>query len=456
MFRALWFFLQLSVVVCAAIWISTQKGAVEIAWNDYTVSLHLGIFLLALTLFTIIAVAFFKLFSAVVGMPAGMARRRRERNRRKGFQALTRGFVAIAAGDSKKATAYAKEVRHLMREETGLPLLLEAQAARLRGEESAAKESFEKLLGDKDAAFFGVRGLLKTSLDQGDRAQALTYARTALDQNPKQPWILKSVYDLELANRRWDDAAKTLDRLRRVRAIDFGQARSDEIALLMIQAERDHLSRNVGGWEKKVERAYKLDPSFVPVVVALGDHYLTKNKSGKVSPLVEKAWKSNPHPDLALLWDRIAPQPKSNDPLRRLRWFEKLVAVKPDSADGQIAAAKVAMDTGLYGEAKAYLTTAEILRPTAGLYRLRADAEEQSTHNSTAVREWLDKATEAQPDPVWYCTATGHIYERWSPVAEPHGSFNTIVWGQPMAHAYASGTKPLLRDWKDPLLIEKI
>ncbi len=455
MLRALWFFAQLAVVVCAAIWISTQQGAVDIAWNDYAVSLHLGIFLLFLTLFTIIALAFFRLFGAILSLPTGMAKRRRERNRRKGFQALTRGFVAIAAGDAKRATAYAKDVRHLLPDETGLPLLLEAQAARLRGEEGTARLSFEKLLSDKDAAFFGVRGLLKSSLDQGDIQQALTYARTALEQNPKQPWILKSVYDLELANRRWDDAARTLDKLRRHKVIDPAQARSDEIALLMIQAEGDHLSRNLGAWESKVERAVKLDPTFVPTVTRLGEHYLVKGKTGKVVSLVERAWKVNPHPDLALLWDRVAPQPKASDPLRRLRWFEKLVAIKPDSADGQMAAATVAMESGLNGEAKAYLTTAELLRPSAQVYRLRADLEEKTSHSAAVMREWLDKASQAQPDPVWYCTATGHIYERWSPVAEPHGAFNTIVWGQPMAHAYASH-KPLLDDWKDPLLIEKI
>ena len=136
MLRALWFFFQLAIVVAAAIWISTQKGAVDIAWKDYAVSLHLGIFLLFLTLFTLVAVAFFRIVGTVLSMPASMSRRRRERNRQKGFQALTRGFVAIAAGDAKKATGFAKDVRHLMPDETGLPLLLEAQAARLRGEES--------------------------------------------------------------------------------------------------------------------------------------------------------------------------------------------------------------------------------------------------------------------------------------------------------------------------------
>ena len=455
MLRALWFFFQLAIVVAAAIWISTQKGAVDIAWKDYAVSLHLGIFLLFLTLFTLVAVAFFRIVGTVLSMPASMSRRRRERNRQKGFQALTRGFVAIAAGDAKKATGFAKDVRHLMPDETGLPLLLEAQAARLRGEESAARASFEQLLGDKDAAFFGIRGLLKSSLDEGETARALAYAKTALEQNPKQPWILKSVYDLELQNHHWDEAVRLLDRVRRAKAIDPAQATSDEIALLMVQAEQDFLTRNLGDWQKKVERAVKLDPGFTPAVVKLGEHYLVEGKNGKVISLVERAWKFNPHPDLAVLWGRVAPQGKGDDPLRQLRWFEKLVSIKPDSADGQLAAAKVAMEAGLNGEAKAYLTLAETLRPTAQVYRMRADLEDATSHNAALVRDWLDKAASAQPDPVWYCRLTGHIYERWSPVARPHGSFNTIQWGHPLGQSYQA-QRPLLQDWQDPLLIEQV
>ena len=76
MFRALWFFFQLAIVVCAAIWISAQQGTVDVVWNDYTISLHLGLFLLFLTLFTLVAIAFFRILGAIVGAPASMSRRR--------------------------------------------------------------------------------------------------------------------------------------------------------------------------------------------------------------------------------------------------------------------------------------------------------------------------------------------------------------------------------------------
>ncbi len=455
MIRALWFFLQLAIVVCAAIWISTQRGTVDVVWNDYAISLHLGIFLLFLTLFTIVAVAFFRIIGAVVNMPAGMSRRRRERNRKKGFQALTRGFVAIAAGDAKKATALARDVRHLLPDETGLPLLLEAQAARLRGDEGAARHTFEQLLGDKDAGFFGVRGLLKSALDKGEHEKALSYARQALAQNPGQPWILKSVYDLELLTHRWDDAMRTLPRARKAHAVDPAQARKDEIALLMIRAEIARTTGNEKAWLRDAEQAVKIDHGFTPAVAAVSEYYIGLGKHGRAASFIERAWKIAPHPQLAVLWGRAAPPAKGDDKLCRLRWYEKLLAFKPDSVDGQMAAARAALDAGLTGEARGYLSIAENLRPLSGVFRLRADVEEASGADAHAVRGWMERAADAASDPVWYCAVTGIIYEGWSPVAQPHGSFNTIQWGNPSGR-FSGHVAPALDSWKDPLLIEKI
>ncbi len=454
MLRALWFFFQLSIVVCAAIWLIAQKGSVDLVWNDYSLSLDLGLFLLFLALFTFVAIVLFKMIGAIVDMPMTMSRHRKEKNRIKGFQALTRGFVAIAAGDIKKANGYAKDARYLLPNETGLSLLLDAQAARMSGDMTAAQKSFEALLHDKDAAFLGIRGLVKSALDQGNMPAALSYAKTALEQHPKQPWILKSVYDLELQSGLYEDAYRRLQKLTRHKVMDDDIIKKDEVALLMILAEKDAAAGDQGGWLNKTDRVIKLNSGFVPAVMALSNYYISKGKENKISSLIERAWKINPHPDLAVMWGKIAPMPKSSDPFRRLRWFEKLVTLRPDDFEGQYAAAKVAMESGLNGEARQYLLAAEKIRPSAKVYRMFADLEEKTTHNPSLVRSWLEKASNAAPDPVWYCTQTGHIYESWSGIAMPHGAFNTIEWGHPLNQNFVHA-KLDLKNWDDPMMIEQ-
>lgn len=452
MIRALWFFFQLAVVAAALIWISTQQGKVDIAWQNYQLDMQLGVFLAILVFTLVTGMIIFRVAGFIADIPSKMSRRNRERAREKGYRSLTRGFVAIAAGDAKKATQYAKEVRSLLPEEKGLPLLLEAQAARLRGEEEVARHSFEELLTDKDAAFFGIRGLLKSSLDAGDGVAALEYARTAMSQNPKQPWIIKSVYDLELQNGQWASAAKTLERVKKFKAEDEDKILTDEVALLLVLADEDAAAGRGNDAVKKTERAVKIAPLFIPAITRLGEYYLERNRKDKITMMIKNAWKDNPHPDLAVLWDKIAPKNKMDDNFRRLRWMERLVEMNPESVDGHIAAAMVSMEDGLWGEAKAHLIKAEDLRPSAQIYRLRAKLEEQQGGNAYLIKDWMEKAADASPDPVWYCAVTGNIYSQWSPVALPHRSFNTIVWGHPVVQA---NQNTALREWKDSLMIEK-
>jgi HemY protein len=81
-------------------------------------------------------------------------------------------------------------------------------------------------------------------------------------------------------------------------------------------------------------------------------------------------------------------------------------------------------------EARQYLVAAERIQPTARLYRLWSACEDAQGHFNEG-RRYLDLAENAAPAKVWTCRETGRIYEHWSPVAEPHGSFNTIIWDYP-------------------------
>lgn len=433
MFRALWFLIQVGLVVAAAVWISQRPGFVTVEWLDYRLSAQIGIFLLGIAVLVIAALVLYKIFATLFSLPGRFVEYRRDGARKRGYRSMTRGFVAIAAGDAKSAGKFARQTRALLPDDTGLPLLLEAQAARLRGEESQARVSFEKLLKDKDASFFGIRGLLKSSMDRGDLRGALEFARKAQAAQPKQPWVLNTVYDLELRNRLWDDAAKTLSKIEKYKTMPAERVRYDMIALLLQQAQQDDAQGMTGDAMRKLVRAHRMDPLYVPSTLRLAEKYVARGKNRKATALIEKTWKENPHPDLLTLWDALAPENKPSDMTRRLRWYEKLVAIKPDSAEGQMAAARAAMQDGLWGEAKAYLTIAEQIEPSAKLYKLRAQAEEQISHDPKKVREWLEKAADAPASKVWTCRETGAVYEQWSPVAEPHGAVGSIVWGYPMA-----------------------
>lgn len=454
MLQALWFFIQVALVVGAAIWLGTQPGSVSMTLMDYTFTMHAGVFLLVVAVILMILLVLAKVMRAIVSVPEGIAKYQREDKRKKGLRALTRGLVAVAAGDAKKATHFSNQTKSLLPGQNGLPVLLEAQAARLRGEEGFAQNRFQELMKDKDAAFLGIRGLLKSALNEGNVERALDFARQAADLYPKQNWVIKSVYELEIRNHLWSDVLITGKRADKIGAISKKRVMSDRVAILLMRYDYEWAEGNEKQAMKELEAAYKINPHFVPTVTRLADRYIQKGKNKKAASIVENAWRENPHPDLAELWDRLAPESNGKNEKKILKWYQDLLSFRPDSLEGHIAAARAAMDLGFWGEAKAFLMVAEKIYPSARVFRLRAIVEQNSTHNEDSIHQFMEQASEALPDKRWLCRETGLVYEDWAAIAVPHESFNTIIWDYPGARIIKNEHLSFAGDDNTALLID--
>lgn len=453
MTRILWFLIQVAVITAAALWIFGRPGQVEIHFLGYDIEAHPGVlFLAVIALFFILSVSY-RLIGFVFSLPSRLLNMRRTKRRDRGFQALTVGLSAVAAGDAKHASYQAYRMRQFLPDEKGLPWLLEAQAARLRGDEAEARGFFEKLLKEKDTAFLGVRGLLNAAIATADLDRALQLARQAMTMHADQAWIIRTVFGLEVQKREWASALTTLKKGERAKAWAADEIKGNRIAVLMQQGEELARAGYQGEATAKFREANRLDPAFVPTAARLARNYIDQHKRRHAIATVERAWKDNPHPDLVPLWDALAPANKPNDMTARLRWFERLVALKPGDAESQLAAARAAIGDGLWGEAWQYLAAAEKIRPNARLYRMWAQMEEKTNHSESAKRYW-EKAADAVGDKVWTCRETGNIYEHWSPLAAPHGAFNTMVWDFPRG-AHNGGVEPLSLSTGD-LVIEPI
>jgi HemY protein len=448
MFRALWFAVKVAVIAAAALWISKRPGAVEINWLGYDVTAQIGFVFACLLVFVLVLLVLHRAFLALMSLPQRWRRYRERERQAKGYRALTRGLSAAAAGDAKHAVVFAGRARKYWPNDKALAVFLEAQAARLRGDKDKAEQSFRRLLENRDTAFLGLRGLISAALEDGQTERALVFARQALKLHAKQPWLLRTVYELELQVRDWDGAEATLKSAVRYKAVTGEKARGDRIAMLLYRADKAAARGAEGPALKALTDAAKLNPGFVPAAERLAAAYIRQGRRRKAISVIEKAWKQNPHPSLAALWEKIAPENKPSDPAVRLRWFEKLVALRPDSMESQLAAARAALDSGLWGEAQQYLNMAGTLGDSARLCRMRARLAEKRGHPAEAAR-WLEQAADAPGGEVWYCAQTGRLYENWSPIAQPHGAFNTIRWGRPQARPGDSrpdAVLPLLAD----------
>jgi len=428
MLRALWFVIKVGIFVSAAVWVANRPGSVEFTWLEYDVKAHLGLILVSLLIGLYLILVFYRGLLALFNIPKHMKRQAAEKKRQKGMRSLTLGVSAIAAGDKDAAFHYSQKARSLLPNDRGLSILLSAQAAMLQGNESQAQDYYHQLLENKDTAFLGLRGLLQNAIETADIPKASDYAYQALKLYPKQSWTLHMVYDLELKQKNWDKAGKILLKLGRHKIYDAGKMLADQSALAMEQADEANIKGQHNVELARLKQAHRRNPAFVPLAHRLAALYIKRDKRRSAVHVIEKTWAVQPHRDLVPLWRDLMPKKSQKSDVARLQWFERLASLNDNHVESQLALAGQALDVNLWGAAQNYLEKAERIEPCGRIYSLWSDLEQKQGDSDKAYTMRV-KAADAPAEKVWICKQTGRIYNEWSAIARPHGSFNTIVWG---------------------------
>lgn len=374
----------------------------------YSLSTSAGVFILI----TIVAIYLLSLIGRVVhatlSAPKTIGRSLEKRHHRIGMQSLTYGLSAVAAGDIKAASYYTKRAHDLLKDDYGLVALLSGLTARLKGDEKEAEKSFQKLLKRDETAFLGIRGLLQTTMDRGDTRYARILARKAYAAHPHQPWIVKTLYGLELKNRDMDAAQKLLDQAQKINALSINNVRIDRAAFAL--------------YAKDPAKAYKIAPEFLPAILAILKDWGIREKRRKSLALIKKAWATQPHPDLIEYWISLAPKKAQGNAQRMIQWIEDLNQINPDNADANIYCADIALRFDYTAQANRFLMKAIDLHPTMRAYQLLSHLDPQGG--------WQDLMVKAHADTAWMCDMTGEIYPDWR-AFNAAGDFNTLRWIRP-------------------------
>ena len=208
--RTLVWFVIAAVVMFGAVWLAERPGSITAEWHGWRLDTNVGVMLIVLIVLILLSVGSWLLYRWIVGAPGALFDTWGESRRRRGYQALTQGLAAVAAGDGAEAQKNARKAEALLAEPP-LTLLLSAQAAQLTGDRDGAKRAFNAMLEDEQMAFLGLRGLIAQSLRDGDQAQALAYAERAFKLRPQTPWVVHSLFDMQAQIGRWREAQETLD-----------------------------------------------------------------------------------------------------------------------------------------------------------------------------------------------------------------------------------------------------
>ena len=426
MWRLSVFVVVLGVLAWSAVWFADHPGDVAIRWQGYAVTASVGVLLL---LVAGVAVLWALIYHSWLWLRAGPRRfreNRAARRRERGYQALTKGLVAVAAGDARSAQRLGREAGRLV--ENPLNLLLLAQAAQLDGDETKARRHFGAMLEHDETEFLGLRGLIVQATKAGEWGAARDYARRAYALRPETEWVSSALFDLESRAGDWRAAQKALESAARHKHLNAAEAPRRRALVLAERARAMHAGGNDGDALALAREAHKLAPGLVAATALAAELLAAQGKRRAASRLVEDGWKRAPHPDLARAFAAIAP---GETAIERVKRFERLHQRNPDHPESRIALAQAALEAELWGSARAHLEAAAQERPTQRVFALLATVEERQTGDAEAVRAWLLRAAGAAGDVAWLCGACGAASAGWSARCTACDAFDSLAWRAP-------------------------
>ncbi len=422
MIRLVLFLLSLAVVAAGFAWIADRPGEIAVTWLGYRVETSVMVAVLAVLAAVVVILVLWSFLRGVLRSPEQVSLFFRHRRAVKGYLALTRGLIAIGAGDQRLARRSADEAARLSPGDP-LTLLLTAQSAQLAGDRASAERAFREMTRRDDTKLLGLRGLYIEARRRGDHHAARLVAQEAAKTAPALTWAGQAVLDDRCAVSDWQGALAALDHMRS--ALDKSDYRRKRAVLLTARAQAlDEIDRDAA--RAAVMEAVKLAPDLVPAAALAGKRLAESNEQRKAAKILEAAWKINPHPDIAEAYANL----RFGDTAReRLARMQRLAAKTPGQREGALAVARAALDARAFQTARDALEP-YVSAPTRRVAELMAELEEAEHGDTGKVREWMARAMRATSDPVW--TADGVVSDRWLPVT-PNGRLDGFEWKAPLA-----------------------
>ena len=422
MLRVVLFLITAALLALGIAWFADRPGAVVINWLGYRIETSVLVAIFAVALLAAFIVAVWSVYRAILRSPDQVSLFFRHRRAARGYLAITRGLLAIGAGDAREARRSADEAARLSPGDP-LVLLLTAQSAQIEGDRAAAERTFREMMRRDDTRLLGLRGLYIEAQRRNDAEGARLYAEEAAKASPNTGWAAQAALDYRTAAADWIGALIALDAMKS--SLDKAEYRRKRAVLLTARALSLETTDRDAARALALD-AVKLAPNLVPAAVLAGRLLAEANAVRKAGKILDTAWLAGPHPDIATTYANL----RFGDSARERRNRVKRLADKmPDQIESALALAQASLDARDFPAARAALTS-YLPSPTRRVATLMAEIE-QAEGDLGRSREWMARAMRAAPDPAW--TADGAVSEQWLPASPVTGKLDAFQWKLPVA-----------------------
>jgi HemY protein len=424
MIRVLVYLVIVALLAFGAVWFAERPGDVAITWQGRRIDTSVMVLAAAVAAIAVATVMAWSILRAIVRAPDNVSRYLRIRRGVRGYRAVSRGLIAVGSGDARAAKKFTAEAVRIAPREP-LTLLLSAQSAQLSGDRDAAVATFQEMADRDDTRVLGLHGLFVEAQRRHDHAAALNYAEEAAKHASVPVWAGQAALEFRCAAGDWSGALDRLERNMKSGLIDKRTFRRQRAVLITAQAQA------LAGSDREraialAREAAKLAPDLVPAATLAGRLLGELGERRRAARIIERAWRANPHPDLAAAYAALRPGDSARQRLSRV---ETLAAKGPADAEAALAVARAALDAQEFSAARKALAP-YTASPRKRVAALMAELE-MAQGDEGRAREWMARALNARRDPAW--TADAFVSDHWLPISPVSGRLDAFEWKDPLA-----------------------
>ncbi len=363
-------------------WLAQNAGIVKIVWFGYVVETSVAFciaILLCILLLTYLLAFPFRWLDSIRSL---LTNRKNEKAQILLGQILTNIFCH----ETQKNEKLIKALEKTKKVSNGVILILKAQTVQ-------TMQVFEQLTQCPVTTQIGWRGIIDIYLSKGEIIKACEQIEQLLDNDSKEPWLLKQAMSLFVKNGQWKRADDCLEKLFKQKQLSKDDY-SHKKAILLVQMN-------------KGEQAFEIYPQ-MPQAALLA----AAQKPKKAEDIYLKAWSQVPSWDIYRNYVKLFAKENA---LAQFKHVEKLCETNKNAKLNDIVLADAAINAKLWSEAKrllnGYLAMYPLTMRVAGQMAL---IESEANHNFKEAQNWIEKATSAYPDSQYICTKCNHGTDGWA------------------------------------------
>ena len=323
---------------------------------------------------------------------------------------LAKGMTALSAGDVASAEKMQKQISKKFEDDVSKTTAFEAQLAEARNELPKALALYSELTKIPETRLLGMRGVIRLNRLTGNLSAALDACKVLLDEKDPPSWVVSEAFELQIQEKRWNDALSTLEKGRKQGVFDKKTARHLKACVLLEEA---NCTEDAAEKERLVHLAADADETLMQAALGVAQYNILKGQIRKARSILFDLWKKSP---CMAVYETYLELYASASPIDVVKSVEELIAENPETVLNQYVLADSSFRAHLWGQAKTSVEKYLEVCPNSKKALLLAAEIAENDRDEKAAADFRERASLAETEAPYRCGVCHTEFSEWHTV----------------------------------------